>query len=806
MLDSPFASRSGHKSFDLPLDALPAKPRAKDASKVTGRQQPRRWAADMDFRVDLSTDTSVPRNGTSSSHSASDEICYASVDKSVGSKVSEAAEHCSHTASSRSESSSSSRGSDRGGDGSAGSCNGVPAPAPPDVGVIAKAKGAPGDMALHGTSLFIDPHTEFSFAAMARGVTSALATPDSKRTGEQVQEGSPDSTGPAVARSNDCVSSSSPQGGREGAVDFAEQLRCLRLRRSGSSSTVGSTKTRVYERSQMWAEQRESRLQHLRDMYQTFGDGSKPTAPGARRESPRRHSLNGPCPSDGPVSLYQRGEAWLKTKRIKEQERRDEALKREVKECTFRPGTSSASPARVPSTVTEDRARRLFERHTTWRQKLDEDAENQRKERRKAAERELRTIQKAAGPSGVRPRLRAASAGGRGYGDQLCRGGSEAGRKSNVTANPDVAFAKFYERNCEWQRARDERVGRMLDEDFARQVRPDETVGKSRSRSASVGRRGDSTPRRAGSEAPKETGTPAKCGMTTSPDSLASVPRKTLGSAAFRVSASAPSIRPVRVPRAIADEGGTLGEERDEISSHLQALRRCLVSSQGRGSTPGWQRALRVDAAKLQGAGAAPLDRGVVESPNSLAAVVQRCPQSSAVACGALHSSGSPARLRRGSRSASQPTLQSGHASPRQCLVSSGNPATPSSCAAPLGVSGARSSGSCSARGRTPATGPGLSTPPASSRRATGEPSEHSDESSHLHARRQRSPSPMASRDSVGREAAEAACILSGGTSSPCLAANARKRAIASPRVFEQQSSRPSDGDPCAGPYTFETS
>ena len=145
LLDSPFASRSGHKSFDLPLDALPAKPRAKDASKVTGRQQPRRWAADMDFRVDLSTDTSVPRNGTSSSHSASDEICYASVDKSVGSKVSEAAEHCSHTASSRSESSSSSRGSDRGGDGSAGSCNGVPAPAPPDVGVTAKAKGALGE-------------------------------------------------------------------------------------------------------------------------------------------------------------------------------------------------------------------------------------------------------------------------------------------------------------------------------------------------------------------------------------------------------------------------------------------------------------------------------------------------------------------------------------------------------------------------------------------------------------------------------------------------------------------------------------
>lgn len=46
--------------------------------------------------------------------------------------------------------------------------------------------------------------------------------------------------------------------------------------------------------------------------------------------------------------------------------------------------------------------------------------------------------------------------------------------------------------------------------------------------------------------------------------------------------------------------------ERLEVLGHLQTLRRCLASSQGRGAA-GWQRAIRVEVARLQGAGAAPL-------------------------------------------------------------------------------------------------------------------------------------------------------------------------------------------------------
>lgn len=48
--------------------------------------------------------------------------------------------------------------------------------------------------------------------------------------------------------------------------------------------------------------------------------------------------------------------------------------------------------------------------------------------------------------------------------------------------------------------------------------------------------------------------------------------------------------------------------ERSEVMNQLQALRQCLVSSKARHQdAAGWQKALRVEAARLRGAGAAPL-------------------------------------------------------------------------------------------------------------------------------------------------------------------------------------------------------
>jgi len=63
--------------------------------------------------------------------------------------------------------------------------------------------------------------------------------------------------------------------------------------------------------------------------------------------------------------------------------------------------------------------------------------------------------------------------------------------------------------------------------------------------------------------------------------------------------------QPVRVLRQATTAPAESGECA-EIMDHLQALKRCLVSSQTRNSGT-WQRTVRIETARLAGAGAAPL-------------------------------------------------------------------------------------------------------------------------------------------------------------------------------------------------------
>merc|ERR1711988_1893214 len=125
-------------------------------------------------------------------------------------------------------------------------------------------------------------------------------------------------------------------------------------------------------------------------------------------------------------------------------ELREQTLQTEISECTFKP-ISSTSKIRA---VTPDRARRLFERHLSWKQRLNDENDKQRKEKREANEREIRLLRRSASADAPR-RSASADAAFR------LRGACQHATGNRCSEDVDTVFKQLYQRNRQWQRERD---------------------------------------------------------------------------------------------------------------------------------------------------------------------------------------------------------------------------------------------------------------------------------------------------------------------------------------------------------------
>eukprot|EP00930_Biecheleria_cincta_P014599 TRINITY_DN12498_c0_g2_i1.p1 TRINITY_DN12498_c0_g2~~TRINITY_DN12498_c0_g2_i1.p1 ORF type:complete len:1456 (-),score=215.52 TRINITY_DN12498_c0_g2_i1:74-3796(-) len=392
-----------------------------------------------------------------------------------------------------------------------------------------------------------------------------------------------------------------------------------------------------------------------------------------RSLSPRASSLR--STSTGPASLHTRGEAWLQRKRSRERELREEAKRQEVVECTFQPATLSSLSETLPyaatagaapaasrentprRSVTPERARLMFERQLTWRQRLDDESDRRRQEQREREEREVQACRRAAsaGPS--------------------LRRRSQTPRRHPPDA--DAAFASFHERNQQWQRDREARWEKRHDNIVHNKTcvaaSPSQRARSLQPRSASAGATPPHSPRELGKNSqhvPRSfldpelpscavlIPTPAEPDVGMHVQASRSETRLRRGSAneGCRSSCHMPHTapgKPVRatVPASVlvatesqcrssvwrsqqndSESSGGFGTnkslcsgvcksgeegheslpssdgERSEVINQLRALRQCLVSSKARHQdSAGWQKALRVEAARLRGAGAAPL-------------------------------------------------------------------------------------------------------------------------------------------------------------------------------------------------------
>jgi len=92
----------------------------------------------------------------------------------------------------------------------------------------------------------------------------------------------------------------------------------------------------------------------------------------------------------GPVSVYERGAAWLERKHQRQLVMREEAVRRQDKECTFQPCFHSCHDGRDRLPFTQERARLFFERNVSWRMHLDEIQQHQREVNLKSLEDHVR--------------------------------------------------------------------------------------------------------------------------------------------------------------------------------------------------------------------------------------------------------------------------------------------------------------------------------------------------------------------------------------------------------------------------------
>lgn len=293
-------------------------------------------------------------------------------------------------------------------------------------------------------------------------------------------------------------------------------------------------------------------------------------------------------------------------------------MRHEVKECTFRPAVASASPRREPrvsprSRMTPDRASALFKRQLSWRQQLDAACEQQRRDKLAAAEQEVRAIRRSASAiPAVRQRSSTPPPKAKGAAMPY----TPRARTPRANADPDTIFREFYERNRQWCRARDERIERLQDEEIARQRQPSlrrsrwETPPRvQRSRSASLGPGGNAEGLKASQMADGDARQRPCADRGSSPRKTPLIVRASSSGAPAMQALHVASGQPVRASRTLLGneaEMDMLGHEHVEVMNHLRALQRCMSSSQSR-SSAGWQKVLRVEGARLQGAGAAPL-------------------------------------------------------------------------------------------------------------------------------------------------------------------------------------------------------
>eukprot|EP00929_Paragymnodinium_shiwhaense_P080121 TRINITY_DN41764_c0_g1_i1.p1 TRINITY_DN41764_c0_g1~~TRINITY_DN41764_c0_g1_i1.p1 ORF type:complete len:994 (+),score=208.92 TRINITY_DN41764_c0_g1_i1:131-3112(+) len=479
-------------------------------------------------------------------------------------------------------------------------------------------------------------------------------------------------TFPATLRSNSAASSPAEKK-PAAAVSPASTKAAARPSAAGCSATGVEEASdgegrRARQQSQIWAAERQRRLARLQELRNVLSGSS-----GANADATKAVALR--AEATGPASLYKRGEAWLEKKRLREQEMRAQRLESEVSECTFQPSTAVPSPrggsslairlqgASRTRAVTPDRARRLFERHLDWRQKLEDRCEEQRRRQRDSEEREIQEIKARAGSNpasarGSSPRRSCSSPRGAAAAAAASRASSPA---LQATKAPDLEgiFEEFHARNRRWQEARVRHLEQLHDEQCAKEAGPRRS--RSQERLPSPGRRTPSTPGRrlasprAGSCGPGERSSLRHSVIEASSDrgSAPSVSTSLLVAAGLGVGPGSQSQgdgsssagawtgigagQPVRASWSLAtaaDEGGgTAGDatktsaaaaaipatagavaapasprlgERHEVLSHLQTLRLGLLHSQGR-SSAGWEKALRVETARLKGAGAAPL-------------------------------------------------------------------------------------------------------------------------------------------------------------------------------------------------------
>jgi len=471
-------------------------------------------------------------------------------------------------------------------------------------------------------------------------------------------------------------------------VDLEEEIDQLDQKICRATSLLKTNNSPVpgfFSRCQERAEQRDSRLLQLREQLDRHAtgavrgmwtpDSSIGTSVGASvgAGSGRSSSCSGlergrselcaPAIGGACENLFARGEVWLERKRRREKELREESLRREVSECTFRPKTRSGSksPGRRPSSpalvraVTPDQAQKFFDRHMAWKQRLDSDYERQRRESREAMEREEDEIRQAAGAGAARALQRA------------LRRSNSATPASGKAAGPEGVIAEFYERNVQWQRQRDECTEQRFVEELSRQMGSTPPRPRSRGTSPAPAATQGVSPRCASSQGMNSTRTwphgvapPRAASRSVTPPPAGSRSRSaSVGTSRLRepsvhcdgsalLASSSCLIRPASsstsvvgsLPGCSVDSqpapssasqaamwrsrmpaqgqpiraGPTWAEpsgrgERAEVFDHLQQLRQCLTaSSAGRANgRSNWQRTIRVDGARMSGAGAAPL-------------------------------------------------------------------------------------------------------------------------------------------------------------------------------------------------------
>jgi len=335
--------------------------------------------------------------------------------------------------------------------------------------------GAVGSRAV-GASPRGEAQLEFSFAGGTHSMMSALSPVSKRSPGSETDSAC---YSPFLMESPGCDGDGLPPA----VLKCIQSLRQTAARYDGELEFAPSRRPNALQRARSLSAQRTARDDDIEACFTprvALPRGASPRAacagglrahadpPMARSKSatPQLWGRDGASSSSssGAPSLYERGEAWLARERVREQVLRREKLENETCECTFRPAVSPGG-VQTPRSVTEDRARRLFERQLSWRQSLEEERARRRRERQEVEEAELQAQRRAASAGPRRAARRpAASCGTPREGPSSTDHASGQGTARSV----DEIFAEFYARSCLWQRGRDERVEQRQDEEFLR--------------------------------------------------------------------------------------------------------------------------------------------------------------------------------------------------------------------------------------------------------------------------------------------------------------------------------------------------